>query len=444
MTIRCEACGRDDVARIAEVGDAWLDAGIVHFSTLGWHNETWVERRERDGRRGRADRRRPSRPRVLGEVVPGRLGHRRSREQIRLWFYSQSFMAVTLEGRSPYRAVLAYERMRDEHGEEMHKSKGNAIAANEALELMGADVMRWIFCRAGPEPEHQLRLRAGRRGEAAAAHVLELGLVLRHVRERRRLRPGRPSRGELKPLDRWLVARTAQLVRDATERTTATGRPASCRRSTGSSTISRTGTSGARAGASGKATQTALRVAVGCAHGRAAGDLAGDAVPRRAPLARPRLATEESVFLAPLAGGGRVDETLLAEVAEVRRVVELGRQARAASGTEAAPAAAPPRRRGRRAVRAAHVDEIAEELRVKDVEFGEVEASELRVQAEPARARAEARGDAPRRPGRAPGGPLRASRGRQVPRRRPRARAGRGAASSASAARAGRWRPTTG
>src|SRR5207247_1351167 len=29
VTIRCEACGRDDVRRIAEVGDAWLDAGIV-------------------------------------------------------------------------------------------------------------------------------------------------------------------------------------------------------------------------------------------------------------------------------------------------------------------------------------------------------------------------------------------------------------------------------
>ena len=83
-----------------------------------------------------------------------------SREQIRLWFYSQSFMAVTLEGRSPYRSVLAYERMRDEHGEEMHKSKGNAIAADEALELMGADVMRWIFCAHPPESEHQLRLPA--------------------------------------------------------------------------------------------------------------------------------------------------------------------------------------------------------------------------------------------------------------------------------------------
>ena len=62
----------------------------------------------------------------------------------------------------------------------------------------------------------------------------------------------------------------------------------------------------------------------------------------------------------------------------MRRVVELGRQARVDLGAEAAPAAAPAGRRGR-AARRAQADEIADELRVKEVEFGEVEASELRV-----------------------------------------------------------------
>jgi isoleucyl-tRNA synthetase len=69
---------------------------------------------------------------------------------------------------------------------------------------------------------------------------------------------------------------------------------------------------------------------------------------------------------------------LLAEIAEVRRVVELGRQARSASQLKL-------RQPLRRLVvagtthAAGHADEIAEELRVKDVEFGEVQASELRV-----------------------------------------------------------------
>jgi isoleucyl-tRNA synthetase len=86
----------------------------------------------------------------------------------------------------------------------------------------------------------------------------------------------------------------------------------------------------------------------------------------------------ESVFLVEWVAAGARDETLLAEVAETRRVVELGRQARSGSGlklrqplrrlvVEGAPLAR------------AHVDEIRDELRLKEVEFGEVEASELRV-----------------------------------------------------------------
>ena len=85
-----------------------------------------------------------------------------------------------------------------------------------------------------------------------------------------------------------------------------------------------------------------------------------------------------SVFLAGWPEAGDADEALLAEVAEVRRVVALGHQARAASQlklrqplrrlvVEGAPLAE------------AHADELREELRVKEVEFGPVEATELHV-----------------------------------------------------------------
>ena len=86
----------------------------------------------------------------------------------------------------------------------------------------------------------------------------------------------------------------------------------------------------------------------------------------------------ESVFLVRWQDAGERDEQLLAEVAATRGVVDLGRQARAASGlklrqplrrlvVEGAPLAS------------GHVDEIRDELRVKEVELGEVEATELRV-----------------------------------------------------------------
>jgi isoleucyl-tRNA synthetase len=85
-----------------------------------------------------------------------------------------------------------------------------------------------------------------------------------------------------------------------------------------------------------------------------------------------------SVFLGGWPEPGARDEQLVQEVAEVRRVVELGRQARSGASIKHRQ---PLRRlvvQGAGAARS-HADEIAEELRVREVEWGEVEATELAV-----------------------------------------------------------------
>src|SRR2546423_854593 len=144
VRIRCEGCDAE-LERIPEVGDAWLDAGIVPLSTLGWQNSERVEHGYATGAAAG----------LTGADLPDQAYWEQwfpadwvseSREQIRLWFYAISFMSVTLVGRSPYRSVLAYERVRDETGREMHKSWGNAIDAAEALGTMGADPIRWLYC----------------------------------------------------------------------------------------------------------------------------------------------------------------------------------------------------------------------------------------------------------------------------------------------------------
>ena len=55
-----------------------------------------------------------------------------------------------MSGRAPFKVLLGHALVRDERGEEMHKSKGNAIAFNEAAENIGADVCRWLYCRHNP------------------------------------------------------------------------------------------------------------------------------------------------------------------------------------------------------------------------------------------------------------------------------------------------------
>ena len=126
IKIKCPECGKV-VKRIKEVGDCWLDAGIVPFSTLKYFEDK----------------------KYWNEWFPAELIIE-MRAQVRLWFYSMLFMSVTFEGVSPYKNVLGYEEVMDERGEPMHKSKGNVIWFDEAVERMGADVMRWMYTTQDP------------------------------------------------------------------------------------------------------------------------------------------------------------------------------------------------------------------------------------------------------------------------------------------------------
>jgi len=121
ILIRCPRCAQP-VRRISEVGDCWLDAGIVPFSTLGY-----LEDREQWERWFPAD--------FIVEAVG----------QLRGWFYAMLFMSTALEGTSPYRTVLAHERVLASDGREMHKSWGNAVWLDDALDKMGPDVIRHMF-----------------------------------------------------------------------------------------------------------------------------------------------------------------------------------------------------------------------------------------------------------------------------------------------------------
>jgi isoleucyl-tRNA synthetase len=142
------------------------------------------------------------------------------REQIRLWFYSQFFMAVTLVGGSPYRRVLTYEKLLDQTGREMHRSWGNSIDANDAFERMGADVMRWQFCETSPS--QNLKFGYGPAGNVKR-RLLTLWNSCSFLVTYANIEGFEPAYEDLiagpptaQPLDRWVIARTRQLVADAT------------------------------------------------------------------------------------------------------------------------------------------------------------------------------------------------------------------------------------
>ncbi len=126
IVIKCPHCGKK-VSRVSDVGDCWLDAGVVPFSTLKYledraYWEKWFP----------AD--------LVLEMI----------EQVRLWFYSMLFFSVTFENTYPYKNVVAHAEVRDEKGEKMSKTKKNGIAFDDAINQMGADAMRWLYCQQKP------------------------------------------------------------------------------------------------------------------------------------------------------------------------------------------------------------------------------------------------------------------------------------------------------
>ena len=209
VPIACESCG-EPVRRVVEVGDVWLDAGIVPFSTLGWQNPTFVPQGYATGAAKGLTTADLHDHAYWEEWFPADWVSE-MREQIRLWFYSQHFMSVVLTGRAPYRKVLGYEKMLDETGREMHGSWGNMIEAEDAFERMGADVMRWQFCAQPPDRNLLFGFGPGREIQRKLLTLWNSARFLADYGRIEHFRPewgAEPSRRDLRPLDHWLLERT--------------------------------------------------------------------------------------------------------------------------------------------------------------------------------------------------------------------------------------------
>jgi isoleucyl-tRNA synthetase len=128
------------MSRIPDVGNPWLDAGIVPFSTLSYN-----ENREEWRKWYPAD--------LVTECFPG---------QFRNWFYSMLAMATMMDDSPPFKTLLGHRLVMDEDGKPMHKSDGTAIWFEEAAEQIGVDTMRWMYMAQNPAAD----LRFGRRDKA--------------------------------------------------------------------------------------------------------------------------------------------------------------------------------------------------------------------------------------------------------------------------------------
>jgi isoleucyl-tRNA synthetase len=194
VKVECSQCGAK-VSRIPDVGNPWLDAGVVAMSTLQYKSDRdyWNEWYPAD---------------LISESFPG---------QFRNWFYSLLAMSTILERTPPFKNVFTYGTLLAEDGRAMHKSWGNAIEFNEAADNMGVDVMRWLF--SNHKPEKDLLFGYHRADEARRQFMIPLWNVYSFFVTYAILDGWDPEKSkEVKhsTLDRWILARLNEVIRDVT------------------------------------------------------------------------------------------------------------------------------------------------------------------------------------------------------------------------------------
>ncbi len=195
VRIACPSCGKP-VSRIEDVGNPWLDAGIVPFSTMHFREdpELWARWFPAD---------------FITESFPG---------QFRNWFYAMLAMSTVLRREPPFRTIFGYATLFGEDGRPMHKSWGNAIEFDEAAERMGVDVMRWMYASARPDDNILFGWHAA---DEARRELLVLWNTYAFFVTYARLAGWTPRAGigevvrEQGPgpvLDRWILSRSAGLA----------------------------------------------------------------------------------------------------------------------------------------------------------------------------------------------------------------------------------------
>ena len=203
VTFACPAdgCGAE-ARRVPEVIDAWFDSGSMPFAQWGYpHVAGSVEK---------FDQAYPAD--FICEAI----------DQTRGWFYTLMAIGTLVFDESSYKNVLCLGHILAEDGRKMSKHLGNILEPIPLMEQHGADAVRWFMAASGSP------WAARRVGHATIQETVRKVLltywntVSFHVLYARTA-GWTPAAGDVPPvaerpvLDRWLHAETARLVGAVTE-----------------------------------------------------------------------------------------------------------------------------------------------------------------------------------------------------------------------------------
>ena len=190
IVLKCSNCG-GDMKRVPDVIDVWFDSGIAPWASLGYPYKN---------------------KEVFERLWPVDLVDE-SQDQIRGWFYSLMFTSVAVFDRAPYRAVAMNGWVLDEKGEKMSKSLGNVVWAKDALEKLGADVLRLYYCWESPPWEQQNFSFKIAEEVRASLNILWNTLLFFETYSKENFTF---TLENLKPEDKWILSRLNSTIKEVT------------------------------------------------------------------------------------------------------------------------------------------------------------------------------------------------------------------------------------
>jgi isoleucyl-tRNA synthetase len=180
------SCGAGKWRKENDILDVWFDSGSSHLAVLKgneWPADVYLE----------------------------------GPDQYRGWFHSSLLIATGIRDKAPYRGVVTHGWTLDEQGRPMSKSLGNVMLPSEICDKWGADLLRlWVGSQ-----EYQADVKMSERV------MTQLSEAYRKIRNTIRFALGNlndfdpakhaVSNDQFDDLDRWMLERTADLVKKCRE-----------------------------------------------------------------------------------------------------------------------------------------------------------------------------------------------------------------------------------
>ena len=188
-TQECEACGGKYVGS-TDVFDTWMDSSISPLYNTFW---------ERDSA-------------LFDRLYPMTL-RPQSHDIIRTWAFYTILREMQLTNERPWHEIMIHGFVMAPDGRPMHSSSGNVIDPMPLLDKYGGDAMRYYASTCSLGMDHAFKEQELVRGNRLAVKVWN---IMRLIGTACKGKPEAPER--MHPVDRWMLSRFGELVREVEER----------------------------------------------------------------------------------------------------------------------------------------------------------------------------------------------------------------------------------